>query len=133
MKIDCNNLKNYYLDFFGMGLISLSYFLPVVSFHHLGQNFFVFSSETYLKYLIFSTLIIYPFLKLKKNLLFQKLFCIIMIFFLIFISPKVSYSANRFGVIPNIYCGGIIMTETGFYFILIGLSLIFVNTFKENL
>ena len=133
MKIDCNNLKNYYLDFFGMGLISLSYFLPVVSFHYLGQNFFAFSSETYLKYLIFSTLIIYPFLKLKKNLLFQKLFCIIIIFFLIFISPKVSYYSDRFGVIPNIYCGGIIMTETGFYFILIGLSLIFVNTFKENL
>ena len=120
MRIHVKSLKKYYLDFFGMGLISISYFLPLISFYYLGQNFFVYVQETYLKYLPFLILTIYPFLKIKKNFLFQKLFCIIVILFIIFASPNIPYYANRFGVIPGIYCGGTMMTEIGVYFILIG-------------
>lgn len=120
MRIHVKSLKKYYLDFFGMGLISISYFLPLISFYYLGQNFFVYVQETYLKYLPFLILTIYPFLKIKKNFLFQKLFCIIVILFIIFASPNIPYYTNRFGVIPGIYCGGTMMTEIGVYFILIG-------------
>ena len=120
MGIHVKSLKKYYSDFFGIGLISVSYFLPLISFYYLGQNFFVHVQETYLKYLPFLTLTIYPFLKIKKNFLFQKLFCAIVILFIIFASPKLSYYNNRFGVIPGTYCGGLMMTEIGVYFILIG-------------
>ena len=132
MRIHVKSLKKYYLDFFGMGLISISYFLPLISFYYLGQNFFVYVQETYLKYLPFLILTIYPFLKIKKNFLFQKLFCIIVILFIIFASPKLSYYNNRFGVIPGTYCGGIMMTEIGGYFMWIGVFLIFISSFKKS-